>query len=458
MKGWLIFIIIFLTVAVVAGIVTGIILSKKGNFSCNSATGKCEKNKNGNYKSLKDCEKSCNKISPCKCDSVMCPSECGYNDGKITPGHTGSCSHGYTCNSITCPSTSPCPCKCDSVTCPSECGYHRGQITPGHTGSCSHGYTCNPITCPSTSPCPVPCKCDSVTCPSECGYHRGQITPGHTGSCSHGYTCNPITCPSTAPCFVYSPLKSPILAAALLQDKALTTCAMCAPGGPGKVPTGCGFLEGICGWKAGCDSVPPDPCVNGELTCGAHNTWDCPPKSALVDGWFGNCFATVINPHQTFSSQAEAKVACDANDQCDAIYNPDGTGDTWTLRGITTPVTYNKVNENGIPVNLVTAINNSPVKTYCDDKLGNPDLCAAFYKELKSIGSETPKSFKTKPEAQAFIEDPIKGEFCVSSIGTDTAGNFYPQAPSCDYMQGGQVLMKRSCKTEPLQAGCQPQS
>ena len=67
MKGWLIFIIVFFSLAAIAGIVTGIILSKKRDvttYSCNSATEKCEKNKNGNYKSLKDCENNCKKISP----------------------------------------------------------------------------------------------------------------------------------------------------------------------------------------------------------------------------------------------------------------------------------------------------------------------------------------------------------------------------------------------------------
>ena len=107
MKGWLIFIIIFLSVAAVAGIITGILLSKKGdtiNYSCNSATGKCEKNKNGNYKSLKDCEKSCKIIPPDKLYECV-----NGNCVKNTSGKSSLSDCTQTCSPGSAPAPAPAP-------------------------------------------------------------------------------------------------------------------------------------------------------------------------------------------------------------------------------------------------------------------------------------------------------------------------------------------------------------
>lgn len=76
MKAIILFLIIFFSMAAVAGgIVTAVVLSNKPKYICNSSSGKCEQNKNGNFKSLKDCEKKCKKLPKnelYKCENGNC--------------------------------------------------------------------------------------------------------------------------------------------------------------------------------------------------------------------------------------------------------------------------------------------------------------------------------------------------------------------------------------------------
>ena len=102
MKGGIIFVIVFFSLAAVGGIVIAIFLSKKSktvNYSCNFSTGKCEENKNGKYKSLKDCEDNC---KPSKGS--------GSSSG---PGKTSKCSSNSDCD--------PKCEKCLSGMCKSNC-------------------------------------------------------------------------------------------------------------------------------------------------------------------------------------------------------------------------------------------------------------------------------------------------------------------------------------------------
>jgi len=62
MSRWMIFIVTFFCVGAIVGIVVGIILSKKSGistYSCNYQTGKCTKDENGEFTSLKDCKEKC---------------------------------------------------------------------------------------------------------------------------------------------------------------------------------------------------------------------------------------------------------------------------------------------------------------------------------------------------------------------------------------------------------------
>ena len=61
MRILLVILIIFISViSIFSSITIGVIYSKGGTrYKCNSALGKCEKNKSGKYKSLKECENNC---------------------------------------------------------------------------------------------------------------------------------------------------------------------------------------------------------------------------------------------------------------------------------------------------------------------------------------------------------------------------------------------------------------
>ena len=93
----------------------------------------------------------------CKCINT-CPSSCDYSGGLIKGIPSKGCGKNFKCPLIQCPSTSPCPipvtpspCICNNVECPTECGFPGGKFASPSTGLCPS--PCPEITCPSTSPC-----------------------------------------------------------------------------------------------------------------------------------------------------------------------------------------------------------------------------------------------------------------------------------------------------------------